>query len=152
MSTLNGVEFSKTGNPIEDLKNYASARGISESEAKEELEAEFGVAQQVNSSQDENNISIDGNNFDLSDTESLLEFLKGAIAKLAEAENTDKNEQKVTIDGEEFTLTGDPDADAQTVADTLNITLDEAKDKLKEELGDPSKPDTTETASTDSDD
>ena len=67
-------------------------------------------------------------------------------------ENADnKKEQKVTIDGEEFTLTGDPDADAQTVADKLDITLDEAKDKLKEELGDPSKPDTDETT-TDSDD
>ena len=148
MTTLNGVEFSKTGNPVEDLKNYATARGISESEAKEELEAEFGVAQQVNSSQDENNISVDGSNFDLSDTESLLEFLKGAIAKLSGNENTDKEEQKVTIDGEEFTLTGDPDTDAQTVADTLNITLDEAKEKLKEQLGDPSKPDSAE-ASTD---
>ena len=145
MTTLNGVEFTKTGNPIEDLKNYATARGIGETEAKEELEAEYGVAQAVNNSQDSNNITVDGNSFDLSDNESLLEFLKGAIMKLIENSSTSQtsdsdNEQKVTIDGEEFTLTGDPDTDAQTVADKLGITLDEAKDKLEEQLGEPSQP------------
>uniref|UniRef100_UPI0039B8EC75 hypothetical protein n=1 Tax=Candidatus Ruminimicrobium bovinum TaxID=3242779 RepID=UPI0039B8EC75 len=139
MTTLNGVDFTKTGNPVEDLKNYATARGISETEAKSELEAEYGVAEAVKNSQDENNISVDGNSFNLSDNESLLEFLKGAIAKLMENTGADtknsNNEQKVTIDGEEFTLTGDPEADAQTVADKLGITLDEAKEKLKAELG-----------------
>ena len=142
MTTLNGVVFNKTGNPVEDLKNYATARGIGETDAKEELEAEYGVAQAVNNSQDSNNITVDGNNFDLSDSESLADFLKGAIAKLlcnAIISNSD-NQKKVTIDGEEFTLTGDPDTDAQTVADKLGITLDEAKDKLQEQLGEPIKP------------
>ena len=72
-----------------------------------------------------------------------MEFLKGAIVKLMENTGADtknsNNEQKVTIDGEEFTLTGDPEADAQTVADTLGITLDEAKEKLKAELGEPTQ-------------
>ena len=156
MTTLNGVDFTKTGNPVKDLKNYATARGISETEAKSELEAEYGVAEAVKNSQDENNISVDGNSFNLLDNESLLEFLKGAIAKLLENANmntsantnSSNNEQKVTIDGEEFTLTGDPEADAQTVADKLGITLDEAKEKLKAELGEPTQPNSSGTDTT----
>ena len=69
MSTLNGVEFTRTGDPVADLKTYAAARGISEAKAKEELEAEFGVAKAVNNSADED-VSISDSVDDLSlDTE-----------------------------------------------------------------------------------
>ena len=62
---LNGVEFTRTGNPSEDLKTYATARGISEAEAKKELEAEFGIPKAIESSKDED-VSISTSSEDLS--------------------------------------------------------------------------------------
>ena len=53
MTQLNGVEFTRTGNPQADLVAYAKARGISQTEAKAELEAEFGVAKAVENQKDE---------------------------------------------------------------------------------------------------
>lgn len=81
MSMLNGVNFTRTGDPVADLKTYATARGISETEAKKELEAEFGVAKAVSSSTDED-VSISTSSEDLSlddstdETDSSSEFSK----------------------------------------------------------------------------
>ena len=141
MSILNGVEFTRTGNPVEDLKNYATARGINEAEAKKELEAEFGIPEQINNSKDEGNIQLEENSINISTTKSLFEFFKGLIAKLfGNTATKNENAQTVTIDGQTFELSGDPEVDAQNVADKLNITLDEAKEKLEAKLGKPKQP------------
>ena len=47
MTMINGVNFTRTGDPQADLKTYMNARGIDEATAKAELEAEFGVPQMV---------------------------------------------------------------------------------------------------------
>ena len=40
---INGISFQPTGNPQTDLVSYAKARGISEAQAKSELEAAIGT-------------------------------------------------------------------------------------------------------------
>ena len=54
--------------------------------------------------------------------------------------NCGKQQMTVNIDGKNIILTGNPDKDAQTVAYKLGITPDEAKEKLKAELGEPQQP------------
>ena len=55
-------------------------------------------------------------------------------------QNFDDGKMTVNIDGKNIELTGNPDKDAQTVAYKLGITPDEAKEKLKAELGEPQQP------------
>ena len=76
---LNGVDFTRTGDPAKDLQTYATARGISESEAKKELEAEFGIPKAIESSKDEDvSISTSSDDLSLDDTseETDSEFTK----------------------------------------------------------------------------
>ena len=160
MTTLNGVEFTRTGNPQVDLQTYATARGISEAEAKKELEAEFGVAEAVKNSKDED-VSISKDAVDSTDTSEMSseEFLKGFIAKLlsllginvpeAKSEEEDKSYETKTINGVEFKQTGDPQEDLKAYADARGISKEEAKKELEAEFG---KPKTTEKTSTSSSD
>ena len=63
------------------------------------------------------------------------------ISGLSGCSQSQQQQQKtVTIDGQQFTLSGNPDQDAQNVASKLNISVEEAKSKLKEQLGDPQQP------------
>lgn len=54
--------------------------------------------------------------------------------------NCGKQQMTVNIDGQNIKLTGNPDNDAQTVANTLGCSVEEAKSKLKEQLGEPQQP------------
>lgn len=64
MTMLNGVNFTRTGDPAADLKTYMEARGIDETTAKEELEAEFGIPETIESSSDEE-VSLSDSNCSL---------------------------------------------------------------------------------------
>lgn len=100
MSTLNGVTFNRTGNPQADLVNYANARGISQDEAKAELQCAFGNPQQsnfsFNSSEDEETeFSLSGN--PEADAKNYADInnisISAAISKLKEIYGTPTAEQ-----------------------------------------------------------
>ena len=64
--------------------------------------------------------------------------------------NEDTDTNNITLDGNEFTLTGDPDADAKSVAEKLGLSIGAAIEKLKAKFGDPSSTGITATTSTSS--
>ena len=111
MTTLNGVEFTRTGNPQADLVTYAKARGIDEAQAKEELEAEFGVAKAINESKDEE-VALSN---DSTDTSSLSteDFLKGFVAKLLSLLGLDASKLEETS-----STTEDTEETSSTTEDT----------------------------------
>jgi len=61
MTMINGVNFTRTGDPQADLKTYMNARGIDEATAKAELEAQFGIPQmiQANDVDEDSSLAID---------------------------------------------------------------------------------------------
>ena len=125
MTTLNGVEFTRTGNPQADLVTYAKARGIDEAQAKEELEAEFGVAKAVNESKDEE-VSLASDN----DTSSLSteDFLKGFIAKLLSLLGLDASkleETSSTTEDTEETSSTDETEEASSSTSTTSTDDDD---------------------------
>ena len=95
---LNGVEFTRTGNPAEDLKTYATARGISEAKAKEELEAEFGIPKAIESSTDEDvSISTSTDDLSLDDTTEETEETT-STSTTDDTDSTDSTDSEFTKD------------------------------------------------------
>ena len=123
MTTLNGVEFTRTGNPQADLVTYAKARGIDEAQAKEELEAEFGVAKAVNESKDEE-VALSN---DSTDTSSLSteDFLKGFIAKLLSLLGLDASKLEDTSSTAESTEDTEETSSTSSSASTTSTDDDE---------------------------
>lgn len=128
MTTLNGVEFTRTGNPQADLVTYAKARGIDEAQAKEELEAEFGVAKAVNESKDEE-VALSN---DSTDTSSLSteDFLKGFIAKLLSLLGLDASKLEETSSTTEDTEeTSSTDETEEVSSNTSTTSTDDDDDE-----------------------
>ena len=142
-------------NPDAYAQQYATENNISLEKAKAQLKAKYGDPVQAkgysfgntltsdtftSSANTYSNISLsdlfnDDDNTDTQDT-SIISFIKGLLENLRTGKNNGENEDSTTKSSNQD---NNPDDIAQLYADLNNISLDEAKEKLKSILGDPQR-------------
>lgn len=159
MTTINSGNYSSMQMPKQDpdtyAKQYAEKNGLSLEDAKAELKSKFGdpsVGAQIpmqpqgqnifsqsmpeDEYVDTSSISFDFNDFSTEDTSAT----KSGHNLFSDFLNTNHSSISLT-NGEEAAFEMDPDAYAKQYAEENNMTLEEAKEELKEKYGDPQKKD-----------
>ena len=93
MTMVNGVNFTRTGDPQADLKTYMNARGIDEATAKAELEAQFGVPQMIQANDVDEDSALE---IDTTDSESATTTEAITSETTDTSDTTDTTDQQAT--------------------------------------------------------